>query len=1219
MKKRILASLLSLCLLVGLFPTAALAADNEPDGETPVVCAELVGCVEDAHDEGCPLYVDVAPEEDEEPGGAVCTCEALCAEGAVGENCPVCAEDYALCEYVAPADEGDSLPCALTEGCTLEAGHEGECVFPDEPEEPTAEEQLAALIAALPAPDEIDPEDEEQVEEVNGQLSEIYAFAEENGLDVEDNETINAMIAALHPAELLATEENEVAIEFSDANSPYAGEYLISTKESLDALSKAVNGGNTMQNIKFYLHNDIILNDGHFSANEGSLYYTPDQSDTAYPVNIENASYGDSKQLAAFVPIGFQAKTNDTQWEKNGFAGEFYGNGYEIKGLFVNGNDANAEAHYKGLFGALLTGGKISDLTVSGCVYGAGSNLGGIVGKSWGCIDNCHFSGVVMGAYNAGGIVGETASIGTGNILQNCTNTAHISAGTTAANGGNWGGIVGCANGVSIQNCINYGAVTSNNFVNVGGIIGVGNAAISACINWGSITGPKSSRTTGGVAGNHNTGATSLNFICITTADELEKYTKTTRPNHAKWAVALYLDGGSFDGGIVVSSDALVIPTKENQIFGGWYVNSDLSGEAATTLETGKIYYAKWNSTITFDANGGTGSMNAQTIGATDTTTTLTANTFTKTGYTFDKWNTKADGTGTNYAAGATGAGANGHTTLYAQWKPNTYTISFNGGSGDSGSTVSGSTTSVTATYDQPATLTANGFTKSNFIFAGWDTDSSADEVVYSDGAQIKNLTDAASGTVTLYAVWTTKEVLNPTLTVQEKTYNGEEQAFALDGNYQISYQQNGQTATPKNAGTYDVVVSTDETQTTAAYHNTVYGGLVIKPAPLTITANDKTIYIGDELPEFTYAVSGLVNNETESVVTSKPTLTCSADGKAAGTFDITLSGAEAGANYEISYVSGTLTVRNRSTAGGSSSGSSSSTTTETTSPDGSKTTIVTDKKTGTVTETTKFKDGSTLVVETKKDGTVTTTETAANGVKVKTVDAPREDVTATVTIPRSVGEATVSIPADVTPGTVAVDAKTGKIVKLSVPTEDGLTVKLDGSADLILVDNSKGFTDTRNHWAEDAIDFATAHEMFSGTSETTFTPDAPMTRAMLMTVLARFDGQDTTGGSVWYEKGMEWAKENGVSDGTNPNGNITREQFAAMLYRYAGSPNVVGDIDDFSDGGKVSGYADQAMRWAVSTGIIGGMGDGTLAPQGNATRAQVATMLQRFVGNLTK
>ena len=121
------------------------------------------------------------------------------------------------------------------------------------------------------------------------------------------------------------------------------------------------------------------------------------------------------------------------------------------------------------------------------------------------------------------------------------------------------------------------------------------------------------------------------------------------------------------------------------------------------------------------------------------------------------------------------------------------------------------------------------------------------------------------------------------------------------------------------------------------------------------------------------------------------------------------------------------------------------------------------------------------------------------------------------------------------------------------------------------------------------------------------------------MTVLARFDDEDTTGGSVWYEKGMAWAKANGVSDGSNPNGSITREQLATMLWRYSGSPIVEGSIDTFNDAGKVSGYATDAMRWAVKTGLIGGVGNNTLAPQGNATRAQLATILMRYCTNLAE
>ena len=108
----------------------------------------------------------------------------------------------------------------------------------------------------------------------------------------------------------------------------------------------------------------------------------------------------------------------------------------------------------------------------------------------------------------------------------------------------------------------------------------------------------------------------------------------------------------------------------------------------------------------------------------------------------------------------------------------------------------------------------------------------------------------------------------------------------------------------------------------------------------------------------------------------------------------------------------------------------------------------------------------------------------------------------------------------------------------------DGATVKI--------VDNRMDFTDiSSQYWAVDAIDFVTARRLFVGTTEAAFTPEAPMTRAMLMVVLSRFDGVDTSGSETWYEKGMDWAVASGISDGSNPNGNITREQLITMLWRF--------------------------------------------------------------------
>ena len=161
--------------------------------------------------------------------------------------------------------------------------------------------------------------------------------------------------------------------------------------------------------------------------------------------------------------------------------------------------------------------------------------------------------------------------------------------------------------------------------------------------------------------------------------------------------------------------------------------------------------------------------------------------------------------------------------------------------------------------------------------------------------------------------------------------------------------------------------------------------------------------------------------------------------------------------------------------------------------------------------------------------------------------------------------------------------------------------------------DSSKaGFTDVANHWAKDAINYVTDKGLMNGTDNNQFSPNASTTRGMLMTVLARYAGEDTTGGATWYEKGMNWAKAKGVSDGTNPNANITREQLVTMLYRHAGSPKADGKFDSFSDAASVSTYAADAMQWAVANGIVNGS-DGKLNPQDNATRAEVASILMRF------
>ena len=149
--------------------------------------------------------------------------------------------------------------------------------------------------------------------------------------------------------------------------------------------------------------------------------------------------------------------------------------------------------------------------------------------------------------------------------------------------------------------------------------------------------------------------------------------------------------------------------------------------------------------------------------------------------------------------------------------------------------------------------------------------------------------------------------------------------------------------------------------------------------------------------------------------------------------------------------------------------------------------------------------------------------------------------------------------------------------------------------------------------WFYDYVAYVYSNGLMDGTSATTFEPNANMTRAMVWAILARIDGETVTG-EDWIETAREWTMANGVSDGTDADGYVTREQLATMLWRYAGEPDSDYSLSAFTDAGSVSGYAAAAMAWAVEHGIISGVTDTTLVPQGTATRAQCAAILMRFV-----
>ena len=355
-------------------------------------------------------------------------------------------------------------------------------------------------------------------------------------------------------------------------------------------------------------------------------------------------------------------------------------------------------------------------------------------------------------------------------------------------------------------------------------------------------------------------------------------------------------------------------------------------------------------------------------------------------------------------------------------------------------------------------------------------------------------------------------------------------------------------------------------------------------------------------------------------------------------------------ANYNGATGSVTLYAVSSGGGGGSSSGSTVKTDTVT-NPDGSVTKTET-KKDGTKVETTTGKDGSVSKTTTNPNGSSVTENKAADGstgtvktdkngqttaetkVSAKAVEdakkngeavkapvevkATRDSSTAPtvkVELPKNSGDTKVEIPVtNVKPGTVAVLVHadgTEEIVKNSLPTADGIQLTVNGGATVKIVDNSKDFIDTQDHWAKDAIDFVSARGLVNGMSATIYAPNASTTRAQLWTILARQNDADLAGGSIWYEKAQAWAKEKGISDGANPNGTINRAQMVTMLWRAMGQPAPTAAAT-FTDVSADSYYA-QAVAWAIENGITTGVGGGRFDPNSTCTRAQIATFLYRL------
>ena len=398
-------------------------------------------------------------------------------------------------------------------------------------------------------------------------------------------------------------------------------------------------------------------------------------------------------------------------------------------------------------------------------------------------------------------------------------------------------------------------------------------------------------------------------------------------------------------------------------------------------------------------------------------------------------------------------------------------------------------------------------------------------------------------------------------------------------------------------------------------------GILTVKGKPVTVKAKDVTIYTGDPVPEWTadsYTVEGLDEGDTLSIQVAVMYYTLSNKARTAGQIDtgkpgkygIATGGVRVDGKYTISYLNGTLTVAERpepSSGGGGGSGGGSAT--------ASNPVMV-----------------PTAAASVSAHGKVTSSASNARaGDKVTLTLTPDEGyVTAGVTVIDKNGkEVPVTQNAD---GTWSFTMP-ATAVTITPEFEETTTPDNPENPDTSGGDVSDRFKDvSKTAWYHDAVQWAVDQGIMNGVSADRFAPDDTTTRAMVVTMLWRLAGEPASStpapftdvkDGAWYADAVAWAAETGAVNGTSadtfsPNTPVTREQLAAILYRYAQAQGkgFTGEWAfplDYPDAADVSEWADEAMHWMTMHGIITGMGDGTLAPKDNATRAQIATMFMRF------
>ena len=922
------------------------------------------------------------------------------------------------------------------------------------------------------------------------------------------------------------------------------------------------------------------------------------------------------------------------------YTGTFDGDGHKITNLKVE--LAQDEVGFFGLIGA---GGKVQKLHVNGTVKATGTanQTGGIAGvmsdtEGVASITDCTFEGTVSGGLQVGGIVG---SVGLNNKVERCGSDATVSGSERV------GGIAGACSYGNIYYCRNRGKVGAENAKHVGGIVGdmQNYAVVCGSYNTGSVTGAD---YLGGIAGEVYVASAPLG--CYNTGDV---------------GMAMHCGGafGSFGGDqyiTVVKGSFYKGPLSEAYQANGAALRTEaqmkltgfvteLNREAAVTcyekdaaLRNGGYPVLTWESEgflITLDANGGEC---AQTDCYTDREGRIAQLPEAyRWNYRFDGWFTEE--TGGEAVTAQTVFTEN--TTLYAHWtiiRPSTgsqgtknvyFSLSKDGvyvTGNDSEHTLLASVPVEVSWFDlEPYGLGAYTVKRGGQVVKQptmLHLMIRMLETYYLEAGQtLTNNSDALTASGSFGSLY-----------FQKFWGGGENLTYFLNHAFPVMYPGMGATAdymTLENGDLVELGMFTSGefyTDEKAGYPYFVRQDGTAADR-LTLAAREAQTLVlhlaGSDM--YTAAPKDMILRNTKVYVTQQPangdaaqwTLlgTTDADGalrvsfRQAGTYYVAAAGSSVSAPGvcivtvtadEVSRVEQAIDalpdVKDVTTANE-----------EAIRAARAAYDALDEAEQAQVENADRLTAAEDALAARKVEalidaiGPVTKDSGAAIDAARKAYDALREDVKQQVTNAKKLTDAEEKLaalrnPAPATPSTPAADSFNSDAGKGQIRFDD-------------VSDNA---------WYASAVRYAVENGLMNGTGAGQFSPAASTTRGMVMTILARMAGADTSG-TPWYAAGMNWAKANGVSDGTKPAASVTREQLVTMLFRYAAAHGMEAvtleeNLSSFTDKASVSAWAVPAMQWAVGQGLIEGSNE-LLRPQANASRAEVAAILMRFAQKIAK